>query len=194
MKIIEFIGMPRAGKTEQINRLSNRLGNQKIKHLIITDREIEKEINVPVTKAFEYNILFYNKILDKLLTAIHSEKYDFIILDRGFSEADVWFNSEYKQGNLSKEEKELSLNYLKNLRKYIDVTILMIVKPEVTIKRHKEKGETGQSDDYVLNNYISGLYEEYQLLKTKLEKHDNLFVIDGNDPIDLIEAKIKKIT
>mgnify|MGYP001565615405 CR=1 FL=1 len=92
-----------------------------------------------------------------------------------------------------KEEKELSLNYLKNLRKYIDTSILMMVNPEVTIKRHIEKGETGQSDEYVFNNYIENLYSEYLKLKTKLENQSNFLTIDGNEPVELIEGKIRAI-
>ncbi len=56
MKVIEFFGMPRAGKTEQISRLSNCLKEKGIKHIIITDREVENEVNIPLEQAFDYNM------------------------------------------------------------------------------------------------------------------------------------------
>lgn len=191
MKIIEFFGMPRAGKTEQIQKLSSYLNKQGINHLIITDREIEKEIGIPLEEAFEYNILFFNKILEKLLLAKHSKQYDLIILDRGFLDGEVWFNIEYKQKNLSDAEKEIANQYLEILKRYVDVGIFMLVDPKTAIKRHENKGEIGKSDNYVLNNYIKELHQEYLRLKSKFQNINKILLLDGNKSIEDLHLKIK---
>jgi len=191
MKVIEFFGTPRAGKTEQINRLVSYLNEKGIKHLVIIDREIEKEINVPLEQAFEYNILFFNKILEKLLLTKHGKQCDLIILDRGFLDGDVWFNIEHKQKNLSDYEKEIAKQYLGALKRYIDVGILMLVNPNITIKRHESKGEVGKADDYVLKNYIEGLYKEYLQFKDKFQGDSKILILDGNESIEDLHNKIK---
>ena len=99
MKIIEFFGTPRAGKTEQINQLTRYFDKLGMKYRVVTDRKIEKEINIPFEEAFEYNLIFFNKIFEKI--QILKKECDIIILDRGFIDAEAWINIEHQQGNLS---------------------------------------------------------------------------------------------
>ena len=193
MKIIEFFGMPRAGKTEQINKLSLYLRDKGIRHLVITDREVEKEIDIPLESAFEYNMLFFNKIQEKLLSAKRSKKYDLILLDRGFLDGEVWFSVEHKQKRVSDSEKKTADKYLEPLRNHIDIGILLLVDPKVTRARHKSKGETGKADDYVLNNrsYIEELYQEYLRLKDKFRNDSKVLILDGNESTEELHFKIK---
>jgi len=190
MRVIEFFGMPRAGKTEQIIRLSSYLKEKGIKHLIITDREIEKDINIPLEAAFEYNIVFFNKILENLLSAKHSGKYDLVILDRGFLDGEVWFNIEHKQNNLSDYEKETANKYIEALRKYVDVGVFIIIDTTLTIKRHESKGEVGKADDYVLKNYVEGLHQEYLNLKKKFQNDQRILLLEGHESIEDLHSKI----
>jgi len=191
MKIIEFFGTPRAGKTTIITRLSNHLNQLEIKHKIITDREIEKEINIPFEKAFEYNILYFNKVFEKIHN--NNEDYDLIILDRGFTDASVWFEVEHKQNNLSSEDKKTALDYFGALKdKYIDIAIFMIVEPKTTFVRHKQKGEQGIADDYVMNeDHITNLHNEYLILNEKYKGDNRVLILDGKRPIEVLEFIVK---
>jgi len=190
MKIIEFFGMPRAGKTEQVNKLIKYLIFKKIKYRVITDREIEKEIKISCEKAFEYNLLFFKKIFEK----IQETKKDVIILDRGFIDGEVWFNVEYKRNNLSESEKEIGLKYLKELeKKYISFGIFIIVDIDTTFKRHEKKGEFGKGDNYAMNkSYIEDLYNEYLLLQEKLKLRNNILILDGNKSIEDLGLEIRE--
>lgn len=182
MRVIEFLGTPRAGKTEQIKMLVEYLQKKGVEVLVVTDREIEKEIEIPLTEAFEYNLLFFNKILEKLLNAKHSKKYDLVILDRGFIDGEAWFNIENKQKNIKDLDKELGLSYLKRIQEYVDLGIFMIVEPSITIERHEKKGETGKADDYVLKTYLEGLYKEYLQLQDRLKDNQKILIINGREP------------
>jgi len=182
--------MPRSGKTEQINKLGSYFSKKELKYLVITDREVEKEINTPINQAFEYNLRFYKKILEKLLDA-QNRKFDILILDRGFSEAEVWLNVEFKQGHLTEIEKEKALEYIEGFKNHINLGIFMIVPPIVTKKRHKKKGESGKTDDYVLNTYLEELYKEYLKLKEKLKADNKILVLDGEESVKIIGEKIK---
>ena len=191
MKVIEFFGMPRAGKTEQINKLSLYLKEKGISHLIITDREVEKEIDVPLESAFEYNMLFFSKIFEKLLFAKQNKKHKIVILDRGFLDAEAWFSVEHEQKRLSDHEKRTAEKYLEPLRNNIDVGILLLVDPKVTRARHESKGETGKADDYVLGSYLEELYREYLRLKDKFRNDSRVLILDGNETSEELHSKIK---
>ena len=186
--------MPRAGKTEQINRLSSFLNEKRIKHCIIKDREIDKEISIQLEAVFEYNLVFYNKILEKLISAKYSGDYDIVILDRGFLDGEAWFNLEHKQGKISKSEKEMANFYLENLRKYIDMGFLILIDPNLTVTRYKNKGEIGKKTyslkDY--RNYMKKLHQEYLRLKKKFRNDKKVVLLDGNKSIGDLHLKIKK--
>ena len=58
---------------------------------VVEDRDIEKEISIPVENALEYNTVFFAKILEKMLNS----RAEIIILDRGLHDAPAWFIIEY---------------------------------------------------------------------------------------------------
>jgi thymidylate kinase len=194
MKTIEFLGMPRAGKTEQIERLSRYFSKKKVSHRIITDRQVEKEITCPPEKAFEYNMLFFKKILEKVKAAEQDSQLAVLILDRGFIDGQIWFDVEYERGKLSKEEKKKATGFLRPLqKKYVDLGILMMISPSLTFQRHERKGEHSLTDDYVMTEeYVNGLYYAYQSLKNKLAKKKNILILDGTLDMDELEKMIRK--
>ena len=186
MKIIEFLGTPRAGKTEQINRLSRYLNKLGIKHKIIIDREIEKEINTPIEKAFEYNLLFFNKIFEKIQE--FKEEYEIIILDRGFIDAEVWINVEHQKGNLSDIDRIKFLDYMDLLqKKYINLAFFMIVDPETTFLRHEQKKEQSVADDYIMNKeYINNLHKIYLRMADYYRTNEKVIILDRKESIEFL--------
>ncbi len=199
MKAVEFFGMPRAGKTQQIKRLSSYLKKKKIKHLIITDREVEKGIKVPFEKALEYSLVFYNRIFDKMINAIHSDKYDLIILDRGFIDSGMWLILENKENHLNNEDKVIAESYMRRLRKFVDFGIFFMLDTKTALERHEKKGEKAEADEYVLKGYFNKLEGEYKILASKIKDNPRILIVSGledakethNDIISkLIEKKI----
>jgi len=192
MKVIEFFGMPRAGKTEQVERLGNYLGRQGVKYLVITDRKVEEEIKVPVVEEFDYNLVFYSKILEKLLNAKHSGNYDLVILDRGFTESEAWFNVVFSKSPAKKSHQLLAARFIKNLRKQVDLGIFLLLDPETTLERHEKKGEVGKSDDFTLKTRLRGLHAEYLKLEEKLKSKKRILIIDGRESPESIESKVRE--
>ena len=190
MKVIEFFGMPRAGKTEQIKLLSSYLKKRKIRHFIITDREMEKNIKVPFEKAFEYSLIFYNRILDNLMDAVHSKKYDVIILDRGFIDAGMWLSLEHKENHITKIDKDIADEYMRRLRGFIDFGIIFMLDTKSALDRHHKKGENADADDYVLNGYFHKLEDEYKILTSKIKDNPRILVINGLDAIKNTHKRI----
>lgn len=193
MKVVEFFGMPRSGKTEQIQRLSKYLKSRDIEQHIITDREIEREIKIPVDMPYLYNQIFFEKIDKKLLKAKNSKKFEIVILDRGFFDREVWFNVEYALKSISVETKKIALKEQKNLTKKIDFAIMLMVDINTSLQRHKKKGEIGLTEKVVLEKrYLNTLYKEYLKLKRKLKKNKKVLILNGKQPTKLLEKKIRK--
>lgn len=190
MKIIEFLGSPRAGKTEQITRLAKYFEKLGIKYGIITDREIEKEISVSFEEAFEYNLIFFNKIFEKMHAL--KKECEIIILDRGFLDAEAWINVEHKRENLSRIDRIKILDYLDLLqKKYVDLAIFMMVDPKTTFVRHEEKKEQSNADDYAMNKeYINNLHEIYSSMANYHKTNEKVFLLDGKESMEFLESSI----
>ena len=176
MKVIEFLGMPRAGKTQQIKMLSAFLRKKKIKFYVITDREVERGIKVPFEKAFEYSLVFFNRIFDKMINAIHSKKYEIIILDRGFIDSGMWLSLENKENHLNQHDKDIANNYMRRLRRFIDFGILFMLDTKMALERHRRKGEKVEADNYVLKGYFHKLEGEYEILSSKIKDNSRILV------------------
>jgi len=188
--IIEFIGLPRAGKTEQTERLSRFFESRKKKVRIITDREIEREIKFKPEDSFNYNLDFF-RIIDM---KIRKAKEEIIILDRGFIDGLAWTYNEFELKNLNKSEFDELYDYLSSSIEQIDYGIFIKISKKSLIQRHKKKGEKGKSDKYVLEErYLNGLIKSYEKLENELENSKKVLVVDGELAPEEIENKIKKL-
>lgn len=64
MKVIEFLGMARAGKTTQINLLKKHLQKQGFKVAVLTDRERASSLATPPTEGLAYTLVFFENAID----------------------------------------------------------------------------------------------------------------------------------
>lgn len=182
--------MPRAGKTGQIKMLSAYLKKRKIRHLVVTDREVEKGIKVPFENAFEYSLVFYNRIFDKLGNAVHSKKYDLIILDRGFVDSGMWLNLEHKENHITREDKNLAESYMRRLRKFVDYGIFFMLDTKIALDRHEKKGEKVEADEYVLKGYFNKLEGEYKILASAIKENSKILMINGLESAEKTHKRI----
>jgi thymidylate kinase len=192
MKIIEFLGTARAGKTEQIRLLRKHLEKKKLKVGIIEDRDIEKHVRCPLDLGFEYNMIHFNLVFQRMIEL--SQTHDVIILDRGFTDAKVWFDVEKKKKHASSEQHKFACEYMKFLEnRYVHFKILLHVEPKTSLERNETKGEISATDDYCMNEiYLTQMYKAYQPIKKRLFKEKNSIVLDGNDDLMEIHKKILK--
>lgn len=192
MRVIEFLGMPRSGKSTQIALLKAHFEKTKTHVTVISDREIEKEIKIPISNAYEYNMAFFNKIFSKLM-AEKKRNTDIVILDRGFYDAMAWFISEFKMKHISKEELDQAENYFSSLKQIVDIAVMLTIDTKTSIKRHEEKGEVGTSEDYVLQEeYFNNLFRTYKQLENDYSKDEKVIILEGSETIDALKEKIMK--
>src|SRR5690349_11329352 len=89
MKVIEFLGMPRAGKTTQIKKAEEHLLSQGKKVSVLWDRERALEFATPPDQPMAYQLVFFSRVVEEYYRAL-KEGMDYFIIDRGFQDALIW--------------------------------------------------------------------------------------------------------
>jgi thymidylate kinase len=185
-KIIEFTGMPAAGKSTQVRLLTEELKRLGKTVTLFNEKEIKfEEVE---NNFYEFNRRTYLNLVERY-KKWEKNPTDFLILDRGFYDRLVWPLSDFEMKYCSKYEKDELLQLVeKHERPFVDYIFFMMILPEISLKR-KIKPETS-IDYYVMRkDYLDILYRYYkQLKKTTLPL--NTIEIEGNFSIINIKNKI----
>ncbi len=186
-KIIEFIGMGRAGKTTQINLTKQKLEQKGYSVKIITDRERAEKLNIPHTELIGYKIVFAAKALDELFK--HKNKYDYILIGRGFNDAIVWFDAEEELGNIPTERTNELRNTFLEYANQVDKIVCLLVSLEEAKQRQQQLTQENQDkfEKFIVGEYAVALRNNY--LKNK-DSFENKLYIDGTFSIEEVSDKI----
>jgi hypothetical protein len=200
-RIVEFMGMPKGGKSKQIRALKE--GDEEHPELIGLENDAElteflgKQIDIAVFKPnsamkvlFEkdpkmravYNetiIHSHGELLGMLTSYIRGDiniktrEVDLAILDRGPNDDAVWTNALYDfKTTISQEERDYHLSMAQHLEQHLDLAIGMNVLPEVAMER--EGGREGKAMNIP---FLRKLYEYYGALAEE--------AIEGEQPITI---------
>lgn len=186
-KIIEFIGMGRAGKTTQINLLKDNLEQKGYSVKIITDRERASKLSIPHTELIGYKIVFAAKALDELFK--YKKQFDFILIERGFNDAIVWFDAEQELRNISSERVSQLRDTFIEYANQVDKVVCLLASLEEAKQRQEEltKEQKDKFEKFIIGEYAVALRNNY--LKNKDTFKDKLY-IDGNYSIQDVSTKI----
>jgi thymidylate kinase len=183
--IIEFLGMPRAGKSTQIKLLKNALVKKGYSVKVITDRFRASKIKTPPSEIIAFKLVFFSLALEEYFRSI--DKYDFIIIDRGFNDSVVWFDVERELQHISsKRSLELKKTFLEFVTK-VDKIIYMIINPTESSKRHLKTKHMKIDDVGMSKEYLTVLQKAYNSNKNKFR---NCLYIEELDTIQKIHQKI----
>ncbi|MDP1696068.1 MAG: hypothetical protein Q8L29_04085 [archaeon] len=130
MKVIEFLGMPRAGKTTAIEIMESYF-----KHEGKRVRVVYEGARVsPLDKSdrYNYNAWSFHNTVNRILEA-RLDHYDFILVDRGILDHFSFLEAITKHKDAT-SAKEYYLSFL-NLQ---DKEIFFSINPEEAIKREKK--------------------------------------------------------
>lgn len=152
MKVIEFVGMPRAGKSTQINLLRKALTSKGKRVKVITDRFRASQMKTPPTEVIAYKLVFFSKVLEDYFRS--KGHYDYLLIDRGFVDSTVWFDVEHILGHISsKRAMELKDTFLEFVRDVDQIVCLMVDVSEAAHRHEKTKhmkvDEVGMSEEYL---------------------------------------------
>ena len=175
MKVIEFLGMPRAGKTTQLRGLETYLKKRGNKVDVLWDRERALELLTPPDQAMAYQLVFFSYVIEEYYKA-QKEIVDYFIIDRGFQDALVWADVLHFLGDFTEKEKEANKECFSKLVNFVDKTFYFSLPLDVVMKRH-DNAEHEAVDDVAMNmKYMEALEKAYQC---NLKPFRNLSTIDG---------------
>lgn len=172
MKVIEFFGMPRAGKTTAIELVESYLKKEGANiRLVYEGARVS-----PLDKKdrYNYNAWSFHNTVNRILEA-RLDHYDFILVDRGVLDHLAF------TGSLSCEEHSMenTTRYYSEFLGLQDQEIYFTVKPEEAIRREKKhKPFLGRVFD---KGFLENLIRSYEkTVYDAKEQGRDIIEVDGN--------------
>lgn len=187
MKVIECLGMARAGKTTQIRDLAASLERAGKSVRVIWDRERAQSLATPPDHAMAYQLTFFGKAIDEYYRALH-HGVDYCIIDRGFQDALVWADVLQSLGIFTAQQAEADKTCFAPFSAYVDQTLYFAVPIDVALQRHGDT-EHEKVDDVAMNaEWLQALETAYD---ARLDTFQNLTIIDGSQDVAQIREIIR---
>ncbi len=181
MKLVEFLGVSRAGKTSQIRNTEKRLTSQG--YDVVT-------IHRPDVPFSDYPSLydFHMSLAEHFSSQIAANTHrDHILLDRGFLDRQTLARFDFGRGALSEEQYAAILDATETGIQVTGNFFLFIVPEEVSLARLAEQARLGLDNSH-LNGGLS--VEEADELKAlvplyrEIQNASGLTVVDGTNNFD----------
>jgi thymidylate kinase len=191
MKIIEFLGMPRTGKTTQIKKLCDYLKEKGKTFELITDRDFMDLVKAPIENSFLYNKEFFSLMGDDANGKI-AKNPDVLIYDRGFYDQLVWSTDDVLLESCSQEQKEEFDKEFDSYRNKETFIIHLLSPKVVREERHSKSNEFTDIDTVVLaDSFLEKLEQSYKDVTNRvLSKVKNYIELDSNKSVDEIFSEI----
>lgn len=185
--VIEFLGMPRAGKTTQIKLLKRYFEKQGKKVHVISDRARAAKMKTPAEESVAYDLVMFALGLEEYFK--HKEFFDVILIDRGFNDGQIWFDI---KGRLKEISRQRAVELKKTFDDYAPLVhkiICMMVDPQTAIDRHQNTKHM-KVDDFGLSlPCLRALAKSYQQHRRHFK---NCLWVEGDSEIREAHQKILK--
>lgn len=178
MKKIEFLGMPRAGKSTQIELLESMLKHEKS----LSVRSLSEGARIsPLDKgnSFLFNAWSFNNMANRIMEySVHP--IDYLIIDRGIYDHIAFADAFYRSDKMSRTEYLSQKNYFKQFIGLEDSIVLFNLSAEESLKReHTLHSYTGR----VMNQkFLVNLEEAYKemVVHIQIDFRDDSLIIDSS--------------
>ncbi len=177
MKVVEFMGMPKAGKTTAIEVAESYLKFKDKKVRII----YEGARVSPLDKQdrFLYNSWSFHNTLNRVLEA-RLDHYDFILVDRGVYDHVAFTKAIEVFGN--KKNCNIARDYYKTFGNLEDNILLYLLKPEDAVKREvKHNPFLGR---VFKGDFLERLHSSYSEVYSEISKDREVKLFDGSNNLD----------
>ena len=173
MKVIEFYGMPRAGKTTAVEIAESYFKKEKAK--VRTVYEGARICPLDKSDRFNYNAWSFHNTVNRILEA-RLDNYDFILVDRGVRDHMAFLNA--IEPLCKGYDIKGTMNYYRQFLRLQDMEIYLKLFPDDAIEREKKhKPFLGRVFD---KEFLERLYTSY-LNVWDLEK---VYEINGKSDLD----------
>ncbi len=174
MKLIEFIGMPRSGKSMQAELLKKTLEAAGKSVLLLTDREHMARLSVPPQESLAFALSYYGQLLDSYYA--HCGKADVMIIDRGWSDVRVWADVYRAMKVVTEDEARSLVGCFGRFSGLSTAVVVMRLAPEISLERHRTALHE-RVDEVAMNpEWLEALSEAYETHRSRLM---NPFDVDG---------------
>lgn len=179
MKVIEFLGMPKAGKTTAIDVAESYLKREGKR--VRTVYEGARISPLDKEDRFMYNSWSFHNTINRVLEA-RLDNYDFILVDRGVLDHLAFWKVIHP--TCSKYNYQNVYDYFANFLELEDLGLLFMVQPQEAIKRERKNNLfLGRVFDI---NFLQKLYCAYQdTLKGVKGWDKKLININGSNPLKI---------
>ena len=184
MKTIEFMGMPKAGKSTQVELLETMLKHGRGSSV----RKIQEGARIcPLDKkeGFLYVTWSFHNTMNRLMEA-QQTGFDYILIDRGVYDHIAFTTALYKSGRITEEQYTAQASYFKEFSFLEDLVLAHVISPEESLRReHKYHN----FDGIVMNqDFLAELSDAYQ--ETLPLVYQDYLVVDGSKPLRKNAAEI----
>ena len=178
MEVVEFMGMPKAGKSTQVELTETFLKHQK-KARIRNIYEGARICPLDKSERFLYNAWSFHSTVNKLIEARISN-FDYILLDRGVYDHIAFTHALYRSEQINEKQFEAQVKYFQEFTSLEDFVLVFMLEPEEVINRENKYYQlTGR----VINlDFLTRLHNAYTEIILGIEKR--LCLIDGSRPLE----------
>lgn len=185
MKLIEFVGMPRSGKSTQAELLRKALEARGKGAVMLGDRERMAQLAVPPQESLAFALAFYGQLLDAYYR--YEDQTEYLIVDRGWSDAAVWADVYRALKTVTDEEAAALAECYGRFARMATATIHMSVSAEVALARHRATLHENVDDVAMNPEWLSALAAAYAARKAGFT---NALDVDGTLPPEEAHVRI----
>jgi thymidylate kinase len=185
MRLIEFVGMPRSGKSTQAELLKKALEARGRSVLLLADRERMAMLSTPPQESLAFALAFYGQLLDAYYR--YRDKAEVLIVDRGWSDAAVWADVYRKVNVVSETEAAALSGCYARFAGLSAAVVCMTVSPEVSLARHDATLHEEVDDVAMRPEWLAALAESYP---RAIGNFSNPIEVDGTLPQEEVHARI----
>ena len=185
MKLIEFVGMPRSGKSTQAELLKKALETRGKNVILITDREHMARLTVPPQESLAFALSYYGQLLDTYYS--YKDRSEIMIIDRGWSDAAVWADVYRTMKVVTDTEATALADCFARFAGMATAVICMDLAPEASLERHRATLHENVDDVAMNPEWLSTLHAAYT---TRKERFTNPLEVDGAQSSEDAHARI----
>lgn len=185
MKLIEFVGMPRSGKTTQAELVKKEIETRGHSVVMLNDRERMSRMAVPPQESLAFALALYGQLLDAYYR--YRDSADYMLIDRGWSDAAVWADVYRAMKVVTDEEADALAACFDRFAKLPTAVVQMDVPVDVALARHRETLHEGVDDVAMNREWLEAIAAAYARRKSGFA---NPVEVDGRLTPDEAHAKI----
>lgn len=185
MKLIEFVGMPRSGKSTQAELLKKAIEAQGKSVLLLSDRGPMANLSTPPQESLAFALAFYGQLLDAYYR--YRDQAEVLIVDRGWNDAPVWADVYRAMKVVSDEESVALAECFRRFARLASAVITISIPPEVSMERHRATLHEGVDEVAMNPDWLEALSNAYTARKSEFT---NPLEVDGALPPEEAHARI----